>query len=830
MNQHNTSKPFSMRNSTQRILFFILLITIPALAFSQNRRNPAKGADDVFSKQQYSLAIDKYKKAYTKVKKDKEEKNRITAQLAICYWYTGNYRRAEASYKRLVRNGWDKRVPEVLLRYADVLKINGKYEEAIEQYNAYAIRAPEDPRGKKGAETAALIPEWLENPSKYEVTNVKKINSRESDFSPAFTTENYNEIVFTSNREGSTGKETDEWTDQSFTDLFVAKMDRVGEWNAPVLFDESENINTNGNEGSATMNSKFNILYFTRCTNTAQIESGCQVFKSQRSGRNWGKSEMVEIKSIDTMSTIGQPTVSEGELFIYFASERKGGMGGRDIWIAFRDTKSEGFKRPMNLGEVINTPGDEMFPFLRNDSTLYFASNGHGGMGGLDIFVSTIDTAGNWGEPRNLKYPINSSLDDFGICWHPEEEYGYLSSNRKGTRGKEDIWYFIEPPLEFTLSGIIKDDRTLMFVEGAIVNLVGSNGLSVTTRTNESGYYTFGKSQLEPNTTFEVLVNKVNYFNEKGTMTTVGVEFSKDFEKDFILHPIPAEPIVLPEILYDLAKWNLKPQYQDSLQGLIQTLRDNPNLVIELAAHTDTRDSDERNGILSQRRAQSVVDYLIIRGIDPQRLVAKGYGEHVPLKLKKDIVRDGFLFTDGTSLDEDYINSLVTNKEKEVAHQMNRRTEFKVLRKDYIPDATNLDLTAVNILLNPDDKAVLFKEEKKTGIYISSCIIDGYNEEFAYDRTSPAMISLEKALDLLKWGAISKDSFEGEIEKILADNTIADKAIINIKELTIANKTIENIQIKVNYKLRYGLVFGDKLMKRFGPYKYNTKNHKLTVE
>ncbi len=830
MNQHNSTNTFSMRNSTQRILFLFIILLIPTLIFAQSRRNPAKSADEAFSKQQYSLAIDKYKKAYTKVKKDKEEKNRITAQLAICYWYTGNYKRAEASYKRLVNADWAKRVPEVLLRYGEVLKINGKYEDAIEQYNAYALRAPEDPRGKLGAETAALIPEWLENPSKYEVTNVKKINSRESDFAPAFTTENYNEIVFTSNREGSTGKEIDDWTAQSFTDLFVAKMDRVDEWSAPVLFDDTETINTNGNEGSATLNSKFNTIYYTKCPNSVQQESGCQVYKSKRTGRNWGKPEMVEIRGVDTMSTIGQPTVSNGELIIYFASDRKGGLGGRDIWIAFRESKTEEFGRPMNLGDVINTAGDEMFPFLRNDSTLYFASDGHGGMGGLDIFVTTIDTAGNWGKPQNLKYPMNSNLDDFGVCWHPEEEYGYLSSNRKGTRGKEDIWYFIQPPLEFTLSGIIKDDRTLMFIEGALVNLVGSNGLSVTTRTNENGFYTFGESQLQPNTTFEILVTKINYFNEKGTMTTVGVEFSKDFERDFVLQPIPAEPIVLPEILYDLAKWNLKPQYQDSLQGLIQTLRDNPNLVIELAAHTDTRDSDERNDILSQRRAQSVVDYLIIRGIDPQRLVAKGYGEHVPLTLNKDMVRDGFLFTEGITLDEDYINSLVTNKEKETAHQMNRRTEFKVLRKDYIPDATNLDLTEVNILLNPDDKAVMFKEEPKTGIYISTCIVDGYNEEFAYDKTSLAMISLDKALDLLKWGAISKDSFEGEAEKVLANNTIADKAIINIKEITIANKTIKDVQLKVNYKLRYGLVFGDKLLKRFGPYKFNTKTHKLTVE
>lgn len=798
------------------------------MAFSQ--KNPAKGADDAFAKQQYTEAIDKYKKAYTKVKKNKEEKNRITAQLATCYRLTGNYRRAEISYKRLVANNWDKRNPEVLLRYAEMLKINEKYDEAIIQYNAYSERMPDDPRGKAGAETCELIPEWIENPSKYEVSNVKKINSRESDFAPAFTSDNYNELVFTSSREGSIGKEVDKWTGQNFTDLWTAKIDRKGEWSAPVLFDNSETINSKANEGSAQLNSKFNTIYFTRCNNDPQKESGCQVYMSRRSGRNWGTAEMVEIKGIDTLSTIGQPTVSENELIIYFAADRKGGMGGKDIWVALRDSKSDGFNRPLNLGDVVNTPGDELFPFLRNDTTLFFASDGHGGMGGLDIFYTTIDTAGNWGKPVNLKYPINSTMDDFGVIFHPDEAYGYLSSNRDGTRGKEDIWYFIEPPLEFTLAGTVRDDRTLLFVEGAAVKLVGSNGISVTTITNDQGYFAFGKSQMEPNTTFEIIVAKPNYFNSKGTITTVGVEFSKDFEKDFMLEPIPEEPVVLPEILYDLAKWDLKPQYQDSLQGLIQTLRDNPNLVIELAAHTDTRDSDERNDILSQRRAQSVVDYLIIRGIEPQRLVAKGYGEHVPLKLKKDVIRDGFLFTEGTTLDDDFINSLSSNSEKEAAHQLNRRTEFRVLRKDYVPQSTNIDIADVAIILNPDDNSVRFKEEPKTGIYLTPCIIDGYNEEFAYDKGSDAMISLDKALDLLKWGAFSKDDFDGDPAEILADNTIKDRAVINIKEISIANKTVTDIKIRVNHKLRYDLVFGEKLMKRFGTFKYNAKTKMLTIE
>lgn len=817
-----------MNSRKSLVVFSFLLLLIPSLVYAQ--RNPAKSADEAFEALQYTVAIDKYKKAYTKVKKNKEEKNRITSQLAECYRLTSNYKRAEISYKQLIRRGWDKRNPEILLRYAEMLKINGKYEESVVQYNAYSEKVPDDPRGKLGAESAALIPEWIENPSKYEITNIKKINSRESDFAPAFTSNNYNEIVFGSTRDGATGKATDDWTGQNFSDLFVAKLDRKGEWSAPVLFDKSETVNTKANEGTPTFSSDFKTLYFTRCHNTAKQESGCQVYKSRRTGRNWGEPEMVEIKGIDTMSTIGQPTVSESELIIYFASERRGGFGGKDIWVAYRESTRDAFKRPKNIGEIVNTPGDEMFPFLRNDTTLYFASDGHGGMGGLDIFVSIIDTAGNWGKPENLKYPMNSTFDDFGIVYHPEEEYGYLSSNRKGTRGKEDIWYFIEPPLLFTISGTVTDDRTLFAVEDASVKLVGSTGLSVSTITNQDGYFTFGNSQVGVNTTYEILVAKPNYLNNKGTITTVGVEFSKDFEKNIILQPIPAEPVVLPDILYDLAKWDLKPQYQDSLQGLIQTLRDNPNLVIELASHTDSRDSHERNDILSQRRAQSAVDYLIIRGIEPARLVAKGYGERNPRELKKAYDRNGVHFDEKTVFDEDFINSLGTEKEKEAAHQLNRRTEFRVLRKDFVPSATNMNITQLNILVNPDDNSVTFTEETNSGTYISTCIIMAYNERFAYDRHSVAMISLDKAMALLKGGAIGKENFEGNAEEILVDNSIKNNAIIIIPEITIANKTINNVPLKVNHNLRHDLVFGDKILNLFGEFTFNKNAHKLTFK
>ncbi|GMT44738.1 MAG: hypothetical protein IEMM0006_0570 [bacterium] len=819
-----------MKLPLNKYFLFFLMLLIPMISPAQ-KKSPAHAADVLFEKQQYYAAIDKYKKAYTKIKNNREEKNRIIYRLADSYRFTENYRRAESSYRRLVRYGWAKNHPEILLHLADVLKIDGKYDEAIEQYKAYEERVPNDPRGKLGAETAAKIQKWINNPSKYKVTDVRKLNSREADFAPAFLSDNYNELVFTSTREGTTGKATDKWTGQNFSDLFVARQDRKGEWSTPVPIDKNKNINTDANEGAAQANSRFNTLYFTRCPQIPDKKTGCQIYTSRRIGRSWGKARRLIINGVDTLQTVGQPTLSSDELTIYFSSDRKGGAGGKDLWVAVRKSKSAPFGHPINIGPNINTKGDEMFPFLRGDTALYFASNGHGGMGGLDIFESKIDSSGHWGKPVNLKYPINSTYDDFGIIFHPTESWGYLSSNRKGGRGKEDIYYFIQPPLKFTLSGTVTDNRTLFGVPNARVQLAGSHGLTVKTITNNKGFYAFGKSQIKPNTTYEVKVSKTNYFNNLGKLTTVGVEFSKDFKKNIVLKPISRKPIVLPDILYDLNKWNLKPRYQDSLQGLVQTLRDNPKLVIELGSHTDSRDTKEYNDILSLKRARSVVDYLIMRGIDPNRLVAKGYGERVPRSLQKDIVKDGFLFKKGITLDDAFIQSLSSKAEREAAFALNRRTEFRVLRKDFVPKSTNVAIdTTVRIAINPNENTVTFTTDKKTGLYITNCLINGYAESFVYDRNSSGMISLKKALELLKGGVISKENFEGNAEEVLKNNTIADHAVIHFDEIRIANKTVKDVKVIVNYRLNFDIVFGNYILRKFGKYHFNTQKHELIFD
>jgi peptidoglycan-associated lipoprotein len=334
-----------------------------------------------------------------------------------------------------------------------------------------------------------------------------------------------------------------------------------------------------------------------------------------------------------------------------------------------------------------------------------------------------------------------------------------------------------------------------------------------------------------PNTTYEIVVSKADYFNSSATLTTVGYEKGKDFTQDFLLKPIPDEPIVLPEILYDLAKWDLKPQYQDSLQGLIQTLDENPRIVVELASHTDARDTYERNDILSQKRAQSVVDYLILRGIDADRLVAKGYGERVPRELLKDVTRAGYTFKAGDVLTEEYIAALPDNEVKEAAHQLNRRTDFSVLRKDYVPSANiSNEPGEVNIQINPEDNVISYTEQDKTGFYIIPVILNGFNDEFIFDDPSPAKVSLDKALEMLNEGIIGKTDFEGDPARVLANNSIRNNSIFNIKELRIGAKTIRNIKFVVVHRQQVPIVMGKQILQRIGSYSINQEDKTITFD
>ena len=801
-------------------LFFIFS---PASTQAQSRRMAA--ADEAFNSFQYNVAVNRYKKVYSRTK-SRPEKDRISFQMAECYRMMNNTKRAEVTYRRIIKSDFARKNPITYLHYADMLKAAEKYDDAKDYYILYSENVPEDPRGSNGVKSCELAAEWIKNPTKFSITNVKKLNSKSDDFAPTYADKFYNALIFTSTREGSTGKGLDDWTGQNFSDLFLSRQDRKSEWSEPALADTEGKINTSSNEGAPAFNDKFSALYFTRCSNAEDEATNCKIIVIKRTGKGWGEPQVLNLGS-DSTVTNGHPAISKDELTLVFSSDRKGGQGGKDLWIATRKSAADDFNKPLNIGALVNTPGDEVFPFFKNDTTLYFASNGHPGLGGLDIF-KTLKRDGEWIEPINLEIPVNSNADDFGIIFQPGEEQGFLSSNRKGGRGGDDIYYFINPPLVFTLQGTVKDELTLQFIPMATVRLAGSDGTSVDAKTDPKGFYSFSKSQIKPNTTYELTVLKDNYFNKKAAETTVGLEKNKDFVIDFLLEPIPEKPVVLPDILYDLAKWDLKPQYQDSLQGLIKTLLENETVVVELASHTDARDTDERNDILSQRRAESVVNYLIDRGIDPGRLVAKGYGERVPRTMVKDVTKDGFLFKTGTILTELFIDSLKSTPEKEAAHALNRRTEFRVLSKDYVPKAKNLQIgQKVEVKINPEDNIIAI-EVGRGNLVMIPAIVNGFNVKIMLDRNDRGLIfSLPEAQKLLSSGAITKNDFIGDANVVLAEGSIADKAVFRIKEFKIGSKTVSNVEASVSHKITEGAIMGESTINIFGRFKIDENNKQL---
>ncbi|MDO9511703.1 MAG: OmpA family protein [Bacteroidales bacterium] len=816
---------------------FISGIAFPSNLQAQNKKTEA--ADLAFKNHQYLTAVKKYKRASRKIK-DKDEKNRIAFQIAECYRMTNNVRLAAPAYKRLINLKYNEKEPLVLLYYADLQRLIEKYDIALEYYNQFLQAVPDDKKGLAGKASCEIAGELLSQPSRHSIEAENAINTRFDDFSATYANAAYSEVIFTSSRDGAKSKLKDEWTGRAFSDLWIVKKDVKGKWGKPVLADEAEVVNTDANEGQPFFNPRFNAMYFTRCPNEKKKQNGCQILVSKRAGKGFSEAVGVEL-STDSTIAIGHPTLASDELTIIFSSDMPGGLGGKDLWIATRQKKNDKFGRARNLGEPINTPGNEVFPFLRNDTMLYFASDGHPGLGGLDIFKSTMNNStektSTWTPPINMGIPINSSSDDFAITFHPESyEEGLFSSNRKGGRGGDDIYSFSAEPVLFTLQGVVKDELSLQFIQNALVSMKRNDNAGFKSSTSARGTYSFNKNQMKPNFDFDLTVSADGYFSKTGKTTTKGYENSKDLVLDFILTPIPKKPIVLPEILYDLGKWDLKPQYQDSLQGLITTLDANPTIIVELAAHTDARDSEDRNDILSQKRAQSVVDYLIVRGIDGDRLKAKGYGERAPRLLLKDFVRAGFKFRSGTRLTESYIDSLPSREVKEAAHQLNRRSEFSIIATNFVPKAQTKTSTGgiapkVDIILEPERNMVRYTISARGNRMVLPCAIEGFSTQFVYDANyNLPVISMEMALSLLKNAVITKDNFQGNAEEILADGQIKKNSILTLPSVKIGKKVIYDIDVVVETKLEEGLILNRSTLAKYGAFTIDEQSQTIIFE
>ena len=667
--------------SLSRLILILLLLMVAGCMSNlsaQDRR--VERAEKAFELRQYHEAIDLYRRAYDRVRRnDREEATRLMFKVALCYRYTNQHRMAEAWFNRAVRAGYDD--PEALLFLADAMMMNEKYGEALERYREFTDLVPDDWRGPRGIASVELALELQDKPSQYEVDEIRILNSRQDDYTAAFGDHRGSTLIFASSRDNALGDHEDPWTGNQPTSFFVSQQDRAGDWNRPVLLDEGP-VNTEFNEGAPSVNLDATEMFFTRCTRSDGADVGCRIYRASREGAGWGSPREVNLTN-DSLVTVGHPAISPDGLELYFAADLPGSIGDRDIWVASRNSQRDDFGPPRNLGEPVNTRGNEMFPYVRDDGTLYFASDGHPGMGGLDIFKTTHTPEG-WTEPENVGKPVNSPADDFGIIFKPGEDEGFFSSNR-GRTGAYDIYYFIDPPLELYITGVVLDDSTQTSVPDAQVQLIGSDGSLRRIQSDREGRYIFGPSMVREDTRYDIVVNKTGYFAGRGEQSTLDVQENREFIVDIGIAPIPETAIELPEILYEFDSWELQEQFKDSLNGLVRTMNDNPNFVIELASHTDSRGTHAYNDTLSYRRAQAVVDYLVEQGIDPERLEAAGYGMREPRVLERDVEREGFLFEAGTELTADFIEGLPSEEIQDAAHQMNRRTEFRVLREDYEP-------------------------------------------------------------------------------------------------------------------------------------------------
>ena len=649
-------------------LIIIFAAAILGLAGSSCRGPKLATADEQLARGEYFDAAKTYRKVYNKLTKreDRELRGVVAYRMAECHRRLNQYARAAAAYTNAARYGYPDST--LYLHQAQMLHADGKYAQAAKAYETYLQWRPDDVLAQNGLIGARMGAE-KKDPTRYVVRQHKLFNSRRADFSPMYLDRSLDQLYFTTTNEKATGDNKSEITGMKKGDIWFATKNEQGAWKRPEPVEGD--LNSDADEGTPAFSPDGQTMYLSRARREPNANTGVEIYTSQRSDAKWSAPVKFEITA-DTLSSYAHPAVSPDGQWLYFSSDMPGGQGGRDIW---RINLRERAGSLENLGEWINTPGDEMFPTFRSDSVFYFASNGHPGYGGLDIFRAELTRSGGW-SVTNMGTPVNSSADDFGITFG-EGESGFLSSNRGDGRGYDHIYTFELPELKITISGWVldKDEEP---VPNAVIRIVGNDGSNQKQVARADGSFSF---PLDRGVSYVMLAGAKGYLNSKQEFTSDIAEEDAEYGVDFILASI-TKPVVIDNIFYDFDKATLRPESKAALDEMAQVLRDNPNVTIEMASHTDRKGSEQYNINLSSRRARSVIDYLISVGIQPDRLQSQGYGKSRPKTITKKLAREYPQFQEGDVLTEEYINQL-SPEDQEVADQINRRTEFQVLSIDY---------------------------------------------------------------------------------------------------------------------------------------------------
>ena len=666
-----------------------IILTICTLSScSVNAR--IKKADKKYAIGEYYEAGEIYRQTYRRIStKDKALRARVAFMQGESHRILNN-NKAVSAYKNAIRNNYPDSL--VYLHYAQVLQYQGKYKEAIKQYDIYLLTHPNDYVAQAGKYACMQVETWKKETSRYKVTLAKEFNEkRTSSFAPAFTTEDGDALVFTSNRqEKSTDKKkkvrTSPVTGVANYNLYSARKNAAGVWEeiepCQGLYEEPEG---EGGEDGGTQKKKGapelgvccfspdgKTMYYTFSCPVNGQDLGAKIYVSTRAGGEWSEGRELQLFK-DSSITVGHPTLNATGDTLYFVSDAPDGFGGKDIYMAVQNGND--WTDIKNLGSKVNTADDELFPYMRQDGRLYFSSKGHPGYGGLDLFYA-IPKDTTW-SIYNMGTPFNTQNDDFGITFAGTTENGFFSSNRGQKKGYDQIYSFTLPSMEFLVEGNVYDTNGEHLSE-ATIRLVGDDGTNVKAQIRRDGSY---RLKLQKDTRYVMLATSRGFLNQKQELSTVGMTDSYSYQQNFSLAPI-SKPVKMSNVFYEFGKWTLTADSEKGLNELVQLLNDNPNITIELSAHTDMVGNDVANKQLSLRRAQSVVDYLIQHGIDSERLTPVGYGEEKPVVVDDALNKQYTFLPKEQVLDEAFITTLPADQQ-EICNSLNRRTEFRVLKTTY---------------------------------------------------------------------------------------------------------------------------------------------------
>lgn len=656
-------------------LYLIMIGVVSMFLMGCGADQALKKGDKFYAMGEYFDAANQYKKAYSQTPaKERQQRGQRALKMAECYRRINYTQKAIAAYNNAIR--YKQTDSMTYLYLAQQLMKNAQYKEAEKQFqtalDSMGNNASMELRtlATTGLRSAQKAPRWKKEGSDYTIKRENLFNSRRADYSPVLGGEDNDRLFFTSTRNQAKGDELSGITGTKNADIFYSQKDDKGKWQRPEVIDTE--LNTDWDEGACCLSPDGRTMYLTQCKTDPDYPRFATIVTSQRSDAAWSKATELKMTN-DTLSTFAHPAVSPDGQWLYFVSDMPGGMGGYDIWRVRLTTNGVGGVE--NVGAPINTAGDEKFPTFRPNGDLYFSSDGHEGMGGLDIYIAKPNSNG-W-RVEHPGFPLNSQGDDFGMTFEGMKNQGFFSSNRGDGKGWDHIYSFYNPEIIQTVKGWVYEQDGYELTQ-AVVYMVGNDGTNMKLSVKGDGSFT---QEIKAGVDYVLLGTCKGFLNHQEHIKVEPVKKSEEYVLQFPLASITA-PVLIDNIFYDFDKATLRPESASALDELVVLLKENPNVTIELSAHTDYKGSAEYNKRLSQRRAESVVKYLTEHGIENERLTPVGYGKEMPKMIRKKVAERYPFLKENDVLTEEYVKTL-KDDEQEQCNQLNRRTEFRVLRTTY---------------------------------------------------------------------------------------------------------------------------------------------------